>query len=104
MISVPTNTIFFDESGSTELGFRDLAQPFITFASHSASEKGSKEAINKYFPNTQTTEIKYSRQKKRPDRIINIFRCLNEKGAAFKTYNVYKPFFLFHSFLYSLNN
>ncbi|WP_131778317.1 DUF3800 domain-containing protein [Legionella bozemanae] len=95
--------IYIDESGNTEEGYIDINQPFITFGSHCCSEENCKKAITKYFPRSQCKEIKYSRLRKmhRLERCVELYEYLNSinEMQKCKVYTVYKPIFLFHSFL-----
>ncbi|RYB70168.1 hypothetical protein D7289_13405 [Legionella pneumophila] len=100
--SQSVNVIYFDESGNTEQGFKDKIQPCITFASHNFSEKNCKKILESYFPQTQAKEVKYSKlgKKGRIDKCYNVLLELKNNGdSCFKVYSVYKPLFLFHSFL-----
>ncbi|WP_454784689.1 DUF3800 domain-containing protein [Legionella sp. WA2024007413] len=96
------NVVYFDESGNTEQGFKDKKQPFITFASHNFSESSCKKILKSHFPRSQAKEVKYSSlgKKGRVDKCYNVLIELKKNGdSCFKAYSVYKPLFLFHSFL-----
>ncbi|HAT1676541.1 TPA: hypothetical protein ACIZB4_000489 [Legionella pneumophila] len=96
------NAVYFDESGNTEQGFKDKSQPCITFASHNFSENNCKIILKSHFPGNQAKEVKYSNlgKKGRVDKCFNVLTELKKReGSCFKAYSVYKPLYLFHSFL-----
>lgn len=97
------NIIYIDESGNTESGFKDKKQLFITFASHSATEDSCQKALKKKFPKRQSCEVKYVNlgKKRRVSTCIATLEFIKkiDANACFIAYTVYKPLFLFNSFL-----
>ncbi len=96
------NLIFIDESGNTEPGYKDKSQPWIVFASHSFAEESCKQSILSTFKNNQSNEIKYSnlgREKRISTCLYMLENLKKSRSGEIITYILYKPLFLFNSFL-----
>ena len=95
--------VCIDESGNTELGFKDHNQMFLTFASHNYPEDKCIDVISQNFSKFQFSELKYKnlRKKGRKNKCIFILESLYEEcpNHDVVVYLVYKPFYMFNSFV-----
>ena len=94
--------IFIDESGNVELGIRDSTQLFFTIGSHNASKEVCREAVDKVFKRNKPKEIKFQNIKRSAEKIDMVKRVLKfllDKDQQIRTYTIYKPFYMFNSFV-----
>ncbi|RYX42474.1 hypothetical protein D7275_08205, partial [Legionella pneumophila] len=94
--------IFIDESGNVELGISDRSQLFYTIGSHNATQRVCSEIINAVYKKNIPKELKFQNLKRTCNNIKKsnrIIESLLERGAEVRTYTVYKPFYIFNSFL-----
>ncbi|MFO8827596.1 DUF3800 domain-containing protein [Legionella pneumophila] len=94
--------IFIDESGNPELGIRDNSQLFFTLGSHNAEKVICSQAINKAYNTNKPKEIKFlnlKRTTKGISKIKSVFKFLLDKERQMRTFTIYKPFYMFNSFI-----
>lgn len=97
------HTVFFDESGNTEEGTKDVNQYFFVYASHSFPESVCKTVLKSKFPKSQANEIKYVNLsvEKRISRTIETLEELKgkSKSSCYRVYAIYKPMYIFNSMM-----
>lgn len=94
--------IFIDESGNVELGVRDRSQLFFTIGSHNATRIICSDIAAKVYKNKKPKELKFQNIKRKCQSIVKakrILKALIDNNIQIRTYTIYKPFYIFNSFI-----